>query len=353
MLGMLFDSALFTIPPYANDEVSVHSMLERLVHWANVASEGLPITFLKLSNTETVLQDSNCAPELRDIEELLVSTGLSDVYTPWDIQRSYFDLIGRSNNLADFSVEALECKDCFLQPDPLCGQSPLLLVEHSKLVYVSQILNQPEASNVVLCTASGAPHVGKLEIDVSATVVKATGKLLQNLNIPENIRSSLFLFDRLTEVFQSLNAFDLWEASQSLADCYLSLLIGCAQIGFSNRGTLTWQDIPKFAVGSDFLASMDRLHVGPRRKFSGVIFKSCCHAILRNPKNPIKVMGKPKQLKRESDSALAWRTHITKHHEALRLMIWESGDTYEIANVGNKQELEISRSSPSGRYYVF
>ena len=55
------------------------------------------------------------------------------------------------------------------------------------------------------------------------------------------------------------------------------------------------------------------------------------------------------------DGARGFRTHITKSHEALRLMYWEPkplvgsyGPIVEFANIGPKHELVIEDGDPAG-----
>ena len=51
-----------------------------------------------------------------------------------------------------------------------------------------------------------------------------------------------------------------------------------------------------------------------------------------------------KQMSREKDGALGYRTHITKKGRALRLMYWqkENGEVV-LANIGNKVDVEIAQ----------
>ena len=59
-------------------------------------------------------------------------------------------------------------------------------------------------------------------------------------------------------------------------------------------------------------------------------------------------MGRPNQLIRQFNSALARRVHLTGGKEGLRLMYWENDREIEFANVGVKHELYIAQGSPNG-----
>jgi len=77
-----------------------------------------------------------------------------------------------------------------------------------------------------------------------------------------------------------------------------------------------------------------------------VLIESCARIVLGVPKNPIKefrINSKPTSDQRvRHDGSLAYRTHLTKKGAGLRLMIWIRPDgTFEFANMGDKDELEI------------
>ncbi|MDO9067091.1 MAG: hypothetical protein Q7W05_01385, partial [Deltaproteobacteria bacterium] len=102
-----------------------------------------------------------------------------------------------------------------------------------------------------------------------------------------------------------------------------------------------------FVIGSDFVSSLHKWNAASRHDYAMVTVKSCARMVLGIPKNPINEFresaeGSAKQRCR-SDGALAFRTHMTKKGVGLRLMFWRRTDrTIEFANIGGKDELEIS-----------
>ena len=84
---------------------------------------------------------------------------------------------------------------------------------------------------------------------------------------------------------------------------------------------------------------------GPNGTHAGVILEACARLVIGKPKNE----EKPFEIAaRQRDGANPFRLHVTKHHEALRLMFWKCpGHVLELANVGVKDELEIRAETQS------
>jgi hypothetical protein len=109
------------------------------------------------------------------------------------------------------------------------------------------------------------------------------------------------------------------------------------------------------ADSATFSYRLDR-NTGPNGTHASSVRETCARIILRRPKyqvvpfltRPASKKGKWEQARR-TDGARAYRTHIAKSHEALRLMYWDlrsiSGDRpgsfIEFANVGARSELVI------------
>lgn len=63
---------------------------------------------------------------------------------------------------------------------------------------------------------------------------------------------------------------------------------------------------------------------------------TCARLIMGQPKNRAVAFRVPR---RKRDGAIPFRTHITKRHEALRLMFWQATNgVVELANIGGKSE---------------
>jgi hypothetical protein len=102
-----------------------------------------------------------------------------------------------------------------------------------------------------------------------------------------------------------------------------------------------------FAIGKRFPESLARWQAWGDGKYASSTLETCAHLVGRLPNIKIARMFQYKGRRREDitrqeDGATAWRTHISKGNEALRLMFWRrTNGSIELANVGGKFELEI------------
>ncbi|MCK8655461.1 hypothetical protein [Pseudomonas umsongensis] len=100
-----------------------------------------------------------------------------------------------------------------------------------------------------------------------------------------------------------------------------------------------------FEFGPHFVDSLDENQCGPGQNFSGPLFDSICHVLVKLEKNevsPFYTDTTRKTQRKRANGDLAWRTHITKGNPALRLLFWtDAEEKIILANVGKKNDLEI------------
>ena len=124
----------------------------------------------------------------------------------------------------------------------------------------------------------------------------------------------------------------------------LELAIALEEVRNSNRLGQPLLRLPKasLTVGSHFLESANKNQAGPASKYGHLVLETCARLAIGQPKGRVSNFTRAGgAVRRPSDGAIAKRTHLSKSHEALRLMFWETDDGLEFANVGPKNELEI------------
>lgn len=340
MLSVLLDTGLFAIPPYAADEDAVHAIILRLVHWNAAVGGDSPVRLFRLSDVEERLALCGCWPIEPDLEALFELFGLQGVYSVNDVLNVYVSLLGKSANWQQLGIEAYTC-DVAVDPDPLVGHAPAFVVEHSRLVYANRCLGAQFHTGSLSHVASGLPHIGSMSVYLSGSADQLTGELSNQVQTPVPLSDHVLLLDRLEDLADAATPLALWNLAQHSKDLYLAMLLKCVAISRGSGEPIGVKDVPRFAIGSVFLDSLATVQAGPGENRASVVLEACCRVILRIPKYQLAPMGKRSQLTREQDRATAWRTHVTKGHEAIRLMIWQYGDTLELANVGPKHELKI------------
>jgi len=108
------------------------------------------------------------------------------------------------------------------------------------------------------------------------------------------------------------------------------------------------QDLPAFSIGSNFFQSICENQSGPQSRYGSIVLESCARVVLNTPKNSIDPFMKGQRSKsedqwvRERDQALAYRTHVTKSGEGLRLVFWRTpSNLVEFANVSVHNDLSL------------
>jgi hypothetical protein len=100
-------------------------------------------------------------------------------------------------------------------------------------------------------------------------------------------------------------------------------------------------------MGSRFIESFIEWDGLGNGAYSNSVLETCARIVAGSPKNEVREMrsrspgGRERPIVR-SDGAKAFRTHVSKSGEAIRLMYWQANDgSVEFANIGPKRELEI------------
>lgn len=161
---------------------------------------------------------------------------------------------------------------------------------------------------------------------------------------PFEVAVEIPLHQSYKEYLLSLDAFLLYEAAVTAYEVKLAIFVG-ALSALSERGMNTDLQVwDTFSLGDEFIASL-KAHQGyAKQNFAGTCFDAIRHVVARVEKYENKPFYKniDRKEQRSEGGKLAWRTHITKGAQALRLMYWiDKEGCIELANVGNKAELEI------------
>jgi hypothetical protein len=147
-----------------------------------------------------------------------------------------------------------------------------------------------------------------------------------------------------SSIADRVNAAEFWRAAENGRDLYLAVAMGAYQIHRLNGGAGKWPEIARNRIGQHFFRSIQMNAASGEGSHSGLTFETCARVLAGIPKYEAKQFITTIR----PDCVRAWRTHINKSGEALRLMYWELRDgRLELANVGPKSEEEILDGDPS------
>ena len=153
----------------------------------------------------------------------------------------------------------------------------------------------------------------------------------------------------------SLQAEDVWNSARDGTDVHFSILLKMKEIVAASGSPRSLELMPGFIVGSEFIDSLHENQSGPNSRHGSNVLDCCARVLLGTPKNSLDKFTKgPRSVNREQrvrkrDGALAFRTHVTKGHEALRLMMWRHPlGVFEFANVSVHNDFTLCEGGGTG-----
>lgn len=197
------------------------------------------------------------------------------------------------------------------------------------------------------------PRAIKFRAVVDDIVLNA--KSLMPLVPPFSVFGPLKIARTSASICEAIEADDIWNRANTAREVHFAILLKMAEISRAGGNPCTLNNLPTIIVGSDFLSSLRQNQAGPNSMFGSVVLETCARVALGCPKNRIDLFTKAarsqntEQWKRGRDGALAFRTHVTKGHQALRLVLWQRTDgVFELANLSVHNDLALSEGVAAG-----
>ena len=170
-------------------------------------------------------------------------------------------------------------------------------------------------------------------VQLEATVLLASDDI-QDYALTSTVRTP----STFTEFVERLDALQLWSKAESDEEIKYAILTRATSIRKTAGCKNPEANCDLFSIGRTFRETLAAWQAGGNSKFSSTTFETCARLVAKKPKEACNMFGQS----RASDLAVSYRTHVTKDHEALRLMYWKLPDgSIELACVGSKHELEI------------
>ncbi|WP_213771970.1 hypothetical protein [Bradyrhizobium sp. dw_78] len=344
MIAVVIEPALLAVPPVANSEDEVESIIDRLATWSAYAVRGSVLKVAQMTETAEILGETNCFPSGPNVHSLLEMYNLNQVYTPNEVTRLINTIIERAilvKHLTGFEVQACETEDIHVEE----FQDPRLAASSANaFATVGSGIN---TEGVFLATASpgdGATRrfrgtVKGIDLDPSAELA---------IEIPFVVDSEVPIAQGPSCVYEAISSSNLWDKAQEAIDIHSAIALKMLEISNASRGGLQLDQLPEFCIGSGFFESLSACQAGPESRFGDTVLESCARVVLGTPKSSLDPFMKgarsksTDQWERKRDSALAFRTHVTKSREALRLIFWRTTNgLIEFANVAVHDDLTL------------
>ncbi len=183
----------------------------------------------------------------------------------------------------------------------------------------------------------------EISIESKATFIEPYQSNNNSYVVPCSVREIFHVCFGHIDVLKQIGCLALWGSADSEARAVDAINLRIKEL---IEDGIPVSNLLSFRLGARFLASVQQEGF-IRSDLAMNLIDTCARISVQTPKNSLNHFRNDKrsqapQLQRQSDGALAWRTHLTKHGAGFRLMFWRLADgSIEFANVGSKFKLEI------------
>ena len=303
------------------------------------------ITILTSDETGAELVKNDFYPYHGRLNDLLHRLGLGSIYSANDVRVVVQKVIERSESLEEYLGVTFALYDDGATTSPDCTQC---YAENVLLGVFLQVLGIISAG---ISANSSVRDTLRLSCPASSSWARLqfSGRLQAtepDLGLQEGVSEEIVLSHNYKAFVASLDGFTLWRRAENTEEFAFALFVGAMERGAGAGVFRNHSDVPVFEVGSAFAASLGNHQAMGKGRFSKVTYGTALSVICGNAGQAMWRGGPQggKQIRRP-DGALAWRSHVTARHEALRLMYWTIEGKIEFANVGVKNELVIEEGS--------
>jgi hypothetical protein len=277
--------------------------------------------------------------------------GLGRIYSQLDITRLINSIIERAStvkNALGFEVSA--CSP-LLTPDIIYQAPQLQKLAESAFATLSAGMIRTQLFLAPACNMGASPMLFRGEV----IGCDASQEVEFDVTPPFSVFGPVALAYHPENVSDSHQTEDVWNSAGDGTDVHFSILLKMKEIVAASGSPRSLESMPEFIVGSEFIDSLHENQSGPNSHPGSNVLDCCARVLLGTPKNSLDKFTKgPRSVNREQrvrkrDGALAFRTHVTKGHEALRLVMWRHPlGVFEFANVSVHNDFTLCEGGGTG-----
>jgi hypothetical protein len=346
--SLALDPALLAVPIITTTEEQVAAAISTIASIAQELRSGCDCKFYLLADSCALLAEAGLFPARTAVANMLAEYGLSHVYTAEDISRAINDVLSRTEHL-----EALSDID-FMIPTSFAA------IPEIRGTRGESLRQGLELTLLHTAFAARASHPNLVQTLIPDMLISREVKITADLEYIDpalkpdgttslvGFTSSVWTAESVEQFLRDLLPEVVWRKAEGDSGFALAIKIGAHQIRRVAGCPSPKSNCETFTVGPHFVNSLEKWEAVGRGKHAGSTLAACCRIVARMPKEEINPLvrntgaGKKTTQITRSDNATAWRSHVSKHHEGMRLMFWRKTDgTIELANLGPKSELEI------------
>lgn len=337
---LLIEPALLSIPGIAKSSEEVEGIFNRVISWSRAVRYEGGVRICILENTTKMLAECNLYPAQNNIQRLISDHNLSHVFSANDIQRMFNEILGRALAIEEITeIVIIETTNYTSSPDVSSSYNhmPDVLrmacdetLAHMAVSYAKENKWKDLLRGAFACGATGPISVAfRLEGCIEPG----------SLTPPLDLEESPITVKDMEDLYLTYSPRSLWRYAEDNIQIKFAIELMAKQLASVAKGAARFG---LFSIGERFVESLAENGAYRTGPMAGVVLDTCAQVVAKTlTKKKVPFERNDEQIIRD-DGARAWRVHLTKGHEAMRLMYWELIDgTIELANIGPKNELRI------------
>lgn len=350
---LAIDPAVCAIPAIAQTRDDVEGAIKQIGKLSKDIRECGWCTIGTLSDAATILASAGYFPISTGIRKMLEDYNLSSVYSAEEIRKSVNGILERAVHLEQVSgVDFFIPTEVDIHPSADDAAFPPELKEALSLLLghlgVAHTVGGVPQSMLGVSTISSKWNKSKIEFKGKLEDINPLHH--DNREGKAHIEIEVSVCRSADELRYHLDEGDVWRSAKNESSIKLAIELAAQNMvrtcGLNNSSLAP----ERFSIGPHFIKSLSNWEASGDGRYSSCVFETCVRIVIGQPKYAVNEMlantgskGKAQVHKcRTSDGAGAFRTHVSKDHEAIRLMYWKRNDGHiEFANVGAKHDLEI------------
>lgn len=348
MIAVALDPGILLFNLSSQDALKFRLNHIRTINQLNLSSGW--IKFLLPKRTTRLLAELGLFPAFPLIARALSEHQLTAVFTAQDVSYTVSQLL-QCAPLEDFTSASDVAWDSFSSvPSVFPFHIPQNLDNELERILVLSLIDSVVQGSCRSLFAISTPFNTK-SLSATADIAVVEPDSLAGflpIELPKTISGDLANVRNLEEIASLLDPGCVWSLGESALAIKVAIQLRCRSRLKAEGNYKGWAKLPRFKVGEHFLGSAQQ-----HERVKGLLLQKSASLVLDAPNIEVRPLmtstaADAVQVVRKKDGALAFRMHLTKGHEAMRLMFWQCSDgAKELANVGNKAELIIMHGDPS------
>jgi|GEM_PF-4244745 len=341
--------------PETEDSIQAEPLVRRIMEWSRAVREEKWVKVALPSNARTQLYNCGVLPDVPRLKSLLRGSGLLGVYDANTLYGKVQQVLDGTSRIEDLlAVHEVLAEGPTYSPD-LADRYPNRRLQEN----FENILVVAAACCTFDQSTADLLRIGCREVSDDGTdvLVRSTVVVAETSNgraslpaLPWSIENVVRLCSSIAQLVRTLDPLSVWRVASNDRLIHLAISLKVQRLLRQDGKPSDISSVPAFYVGTEFLDSLKANEAIGDGRFAATTLDTCARLILwpQNADLTPFYEGKSRRPRlRSGDGSEALRIHITDAKRGLRLMLWRRPDgAFELANVGNKKELEIANGDP-------